>query len=420
MTHRVRTSGRSVWLHPERPVFIILLAGLSTPVTAQENTSEVDVVGGVGVFTNPYNSVNAPDATLAATLEVRPTFRQIDGTDSFELQGLVQLRQFTKRFGLEDSYGLSGRMVSRRSDRLTLRADGSFAYNESGYSNGLRSSLPFGSGDSVAPVNPLPGTGAPFDDVTILGQRSRITSVSSTLGFDYRVTDRSIIAADVSGRALRFKAGAFGDYDYLTEELRYSHILTDRTTVGAIVQFGQTDYRGVRLGDANSINGLLSVEHRFDERLRGSISAGVAVTKIRQQLGLPDVNLKAFVLRGQLCREGERTSFCFNAQRSPQPAANGSVRTAQSLGLDYSQRISPRERFSLSANYAHTSRSRVNVANVSAVELAGASASYENDIRKNTAAFASVNFSKIYETGVSRRANFGANVGIRFKFGASR
>lgn len=219
---------------------------------------------------------------------------------------------------------------------------------------------------------------------------------------------------------MRFKANAFGDYDYITEELRYSQILTDRTTVGAIVQFGQTDYRGGRLGDANSINGLLSVEHRLDERLKGSISAGVAVTKIRQQLGLRDEKLESFTLRGQLCREGERTNFCLNAQRSPQPSANGSVRTAQSLGLDYWQRISPRERFSLSAGYAHTSRARLNVINAPAVEFASASARYENDIRKNTAAFASVNFSKIYQTGVSRRANFGGMVGIRFKFGASR
>ena len=420
MTDRSSASRLAAWRNPRRPVLILLLVGLATPVTAQDSASEVDVVAGVGVYTNPYNSVEAPDASVAATLEVRPIFRQITETDSFELQGLVQLRQFVKRFGLEDSYGISGRMVSRQSDRLTVRADGNFAYNESGFNNDLRSSVPFGSGSPVPPVSPLPGTGAPFDDITILGQRSRITSIGSKLGVDYRITDRSIVSADVSGRALRFKANEFGDYDYLSEELRYSQILTERTTVGAIVQFGQIDYRSGRVGDANTISGLLSVDHRLDERLKASVSAGIAVTKIRQQLGLPDAKLESFTLRGQICREGERTNVCLNLQRSPQPSADGNVRTSQSIGLDYWQRISPRERFSLSANYANVARGRLNVPNVSAVNFVSASARYENDIRKNTAAFASVNFSKIDQSGISRRANFGAMLGVRFKFGASR
>ncbi len=425
-------TSRRLMREPERSILFILLTGCATPLLAQQPDAiapeetpagvqtEIEFVAGTGIATNPFNEANGSSTAAFATVEARPTVRLKSETGDVELQGLVQLRQYSKRYGLEDNYGASFRAVTRRSDRLTLRGNGRFSYSESGLTGADAGGL-LSPGTPSTPTTPIvPDIAAPLDDIALIGQRSRIAALDAAVGADYRLTDRSFLTADISGRAMNFDLDRFGDYYFFTEELGFSHNITDRTAIGVVGQLSQIDYKNTRVGDANSYNALVSLDHKFDSRWAATVAVGMAFTSAKRLQSQPDLKFETIAYRGRICRNEEAGSLCLYTQRSPQPSANGSVRTAESYSLAYSQRISPRDRLSFSGNYARTSASRLGGVNAGPVKFYGGSARYENDLRSNMTAYAGLNYGKIDQVATSRKANYGAMIGLRFKIGASR
>jgi hypothetical protein len=429
---RQKNSASRGRLTADRSLLFALLSGFSTPLFAQQaEPPETDVapagveprivfVAGTGIATNPFNEPNPGSAAVVATIEARPTISSKSETGTLELQGLIQLRQYSRRYGLEDNYSANVRAVTRRSDRLTVRGNFGFAYNEAGLTGARAGDFPLGATPSAGSPGLIPDISAPLDDITLIGQRSRITALNASVGVDYRLDDRTFLSADVAGRSMKFDLVRFGDYYFFTEELGVSHSLNDRTSVGVIGQLAQIDYENGRVGDAKSYNGLLSVDHQFDAAWTASVAVGLSVTTAKQLPSQPDIQFESLTFRGRICRSVEASSLCLNTQRSPQPSANGSVRTAQSYSLSYSQRVSPRDRLSFSGNYADMGASRAGGTTLAAVKYYGAEARYEKDLRANITAFGNVTYGKIDQDTALRKANFGAMLGLRFKFGASK
>ena len=412
------------------------MAGLPAHAHAQETRTGLLASSGVSVETNPYNASDSSGAEFAANLELRPTLSIDDGNTDVELRGLAQFRQFLRRYGLEDNYGIDGQIVSRRSDRVTLRASGLFSYSEGGFNGygrpGLSAADPIGSSltdpTSTAPAdqtvttptvslqNPLTA----LTDVNILGQRTRLTSIDTVVGADVKLNAISSLSADFKARALRFQAAAYQNYNVLGGELRYSRSLNELVSIGLIGDYDRTNYLNPAEGDASVMSALASLDRRFGARWTASLAAGASFTDIDGRSGLPGLHYTTLAARVRFCRQGEFSRLCLSGERSPQPAVNGNVRISDAVNADYSLRLSQRERFSLFGSYARTGRGRDPATGVPAIEFASGTARYDNDFDRRLTAFATASISKIYSPVAPRRANIGGAIGLQVHLGAPR
>jgi hypothetical protein len=410
--------GRKLWLTARWVIIVNAIAG-GAGIAQAETLGGVSVNTGVSAESNPYNEAGAHGTAVAATAEIRPRFRLAEENTTIDLSGLAQFRQFTKRYGLEDNYGVDARMVSRLSERFTLRGSGSFSYTENGLNSLGRPGLSIapgsaaGAGSEVAPPFDLPPT-----DVTVLGRRTRTKTVQTGLGIDAVLTDRSQLSADVQARALQFDAATLSDYAVVDGQVRYNHSLNAFTSIGLVGSLSRTDYRAGRTGDALVSSGLVLFNTRFASRWTASVSAGLSSARTKQLPGQPNLQSTTLTVNGMVCRDGELSRLCISAERSPQPTANGSVRTSNTILADYNIRLSDRETFSLSGSYARTGHGQGLAAVTGPVKFTSAAARYDYRIGKKMSVFASGSYSRIFDSAPSRRANVGFLAGIQFDFGA--
>lgn len=400
----------------ERYIGLAVLAGVSSAAGAQQTQTAVLVSTGASVETNPYNTVNAGGESIAGTLEIRPLLRTRTELSTIDLSGSASFRQFVRRFGLEDNYSLNGLISTRVSERITLNSNAGFIYNEGGYNDFARRDLQL---NNPAPV--MPGSGLPdpsLIDVTLLGQRTRTKAFDFGVGADVRLNTYSTLSLNTSGRATRYKAVGFGDFNTISGRASYSHQLSETTSIGAVGSVSKTDYLRARVGDARTYSIQGSLDRRLGTNWTFWGSAGIAFTRIDQLAGQPDVDFQSLTAELRFCRNGEFSRFCLAGSRSPEPSANGNIRVTNVLQGDYSLRVSERENVTFSGSYARTGRGRGVAAALPGVDLVSGAVRYDNQLRDNLTFYASTNFSKIYTSIDSRRANFGVNAGLQFRFGA--
>ncbi|MBS0479487.1 MAG: hypothetical protein JSR79_09320 [Proteobacteria bacterium] len=413
--------------HAGRCIGLVAMVGAPAAAHAQDvRASMIASVGG-SVESNPYNEANPGGAAVAATAELRPTLTARDDRNSVSVSGMVQLRQFLRRYGLEDNCSVDAGIVRRQAEWLTLRGSSSFAYTQGGFNGFGRPSLSVVNPAPVTPdpMNPTPGldplTG--LSDVNILGQRTRIKSFGAGLGADMVLGAYLNLTADFDARAMRFQtAGAgYDDYNTLHGELHLSHQLDENLSIGLIGGYGVTNYLDLGQGDAGTADILASLDGKLGARWTVSLSVGGSFTTIDGRGGRPDGHYCSISTRVGACWQGEFSQFCLGGQRSPQPAANGNVRVSSTVTADYSTRLSDRERLSLSGSYARTGRSRdLTVGAQPALDFAAASARYDNQLDNKLSAFVSANVSKTWSPLVRRKANVGLAVGLQYSFGAAQ
>lgn len=405
--------------HAGRCIGLVVLAGASGIAHAQEARTSMIASTGFSVETNPNNANASKGTQIAATAELRPTISVTDETTTIDLSGLAQFRQFFGGYGLEDNYGFNAQIVSRRSANLTLRGTSVFSYNQGGFNGYGRPGLSSPAVTGITPdVTALPPPTS-LIDVNILGQRTRVTSIDTVIGADAKLSPFSSLSADFSARALRFKSTRFNNYNVLGTELRYDRTLDELLSVGVIGSYSKTNYLDVGQSDASSYSILGSLDRRLGARWSLSLSLGASFTNIAARASQPAVNFTALSGRLRFCWRGEYSQLCLGGQRSPQPAASGSVRVSDSIDADYSLQLSQRQRFSLTGSYARTGRGR-DLVSAPGSAFASASARYDNDFDKRLTAFASASIAKVYGALSSRRTNFGAAIGLQIRIGALR
>ncbi|MHA6723761.1 hypothetical protein [Sphingomonas sp. RS2018] len=397
-------------------VFAFAAPGILTAQTVQTGMT---VSGGVTAETNPYNEAGTSGVSVAATAELRPRLRYRTESTTIDLAGSAQFRQFLRRYGLEDNYGATSDIISRISENATLRARAGYGYNQGGFGGFGRPTLSAGDPLVNTPDFVLPDVPFIPTDVTILGQRTRVSSFDANTGIDYRLSQRTQVSIDAGARTMRFGGPFLSDFNSLSTQARVNRVLDERTSVGVIGSFAKSDFLRTRIGDSETVSALLALDTRVAARWTISASAGIARTSLQQGVGQPDISFSSLTTNIQACSQGEFSRFCLNAQRSPQPAANGDVRISDTIGADYSYRLSPGSQISVGGNYARTGRGRVVAANLQPpLDFAGAFARYDRRLTENMTFFTSANYSKIFGSTQPRRANAGIAVGIQLGLGA--
>ncbi|QDZ08041.1 hypothetical protein FPZ24_11575 [Sphingomonas panacisoli] len=414
--------------HAGRCIGLVAIVGVPGAAYAQDvQTSVVASVGG-SAESNPYNDTNSHGAAVAATADVRGTVVARDDRTTVDVTGWASFRQFLRRYGLEDSYGVNTDISSRQSDRLTLRGSGSFSYSVGGFSGYGRPSLSPVDPTSIIPdptqpdplagLNPLTG----LSDANILGQRTRFTSYGSGVGADMQLGARSSASLDLSARALRFALTSYDDYNTYSGQLQLNHRLDELFSVGLIGTLTKTNYLSLRQGDARTAELLASVDRRLGSHWSLNLGLGASFTKIDGRGGLPDTNFTALSARLRFCWQDESSNLCLGALRSPQPAADGNVRVSDTLTADYSLRLSARENLSVSGAYSRTGRGRTAAigGGAPAIDFVNASVRYDNQISKKLTAFVASNFSKSITSGLRRRPNVGISMGLQVRIGTGQ
>ena len=398
--------------HAGRFIGLIAVIGAPGMAYAQDVQTGMTISVGGSAESNPYNEQNAGGVAVAGTLELRPTISVRDETTTANLGGYAQFRQFLRRYGLEDNYGANAGISSRVSERLTLRGTSFFSYNEGG---------PNGYGGFARSPNGTPGTSPnPIYDPTLLGQRTRFTSFGSGVGADMQVDAYSNVSLDLEARALRFQLQSYNDYNSYSAEMHYSRTINERWSVGLIGVFSKTNYLDFGQGDATTSNVMASVDGKLGARWTVSLSGGAAFTNIEGRAGRPAMHFTSVSGRMRVCWKGEFSSLCVSGDRSPQPAAEGSVRVSDTFMADYTVRLSERENFSLSGSYARTGRGRGSFFSTPPTDFLSAYARYDNQFAKRVGAFATANVSRISTPGVQRGTNVGGAVGLQIRLGAAQ
>lgn len=377
---------------------------------------------GVGLATNPYNEANSRGASAAASLDVRPDFTIRGENSELKVEGLVHLRQFASNYGLEDNYGLNARWSRRATDGLTLRAHAGVVYSKSGF-NAILPAFAYGgivsgdgSGGDLGGLTPI----GPIGGIELINGGNRITAFDAAIGADYRLNASDAVSSDAQFRTLRSKRAGFSDYDFASQELRYSHIFNERTTVGAIGQVAATHYVAARGGDARTLSLLGGVVHRLNSRLVVDLSAGLARTNIREGLLTPGSSFTSLALRGSVCDTTERGRLCLEVRQNPQPTSNGGVRNAGTIGIDFTRRLSFRDQISANAGYSRTGPTRVGAVALRSIGYFGFNGRFERRFTESMSGFVSGSYQSIHDSQISQRADLGFNIGLRVRFGRAK
>ena len=109
-------------------VLSVVFLSVSVRASAEPHVS-VQVSGKVGYATNPYleyETINPDTDVVTATISITPTILFPGETGNFRLSGNFQHTEYSRHYRSKQTYGLSTGFDKRLSERLTVRAGGTF------------------------------------------------------------------------------------------------------------------------------------------------------------------------------------------------------------------------------------------------------------------------------------------------------
>lgn len=384
--------------------------GCSSEALAQQRLS-ADVSGGVAVATNPYLQSGPQTSAASAFVEVAPQYVDQDEVSQLRLRGRFRVQPFFQRYATDAVASLDLDYTEKRSDQLTVRGGANVQTSRSS----AQDALLFGA-NGLTPVQPLPQ----FGDPTFLGTPARATNFSVRAGGTYLLGPREMIDLDLAASGSRFEAGALANFNYASQNIRYSRGISERTSLTFALQAGQSDFLDTSAGDGFTLTPLIGVQTQLSSTLTLSGSAGYSFARFSRTDGGKD-NLGALALQASICSQRDLSSFCLNADRSVQPTAIGSVRTLNGVSAAYNRRFNEKDRLQLNVTYSLSEEGADRVA-VPDLAFLGASAEWSRQLRPRLAIFGSATYADIFQGdiqgGTAPRANVQGQVGVRLRLGS--
>ena len=383
--------------------------GLGSAECLAADRLTMDLSAGVMAATNPFLETGTATAGQSAFAEITPQFVSTNEISTFDVRGDARLDQYIRRYSRDESYSVDADYSRKLSGRMTIRAGAAFRSSRSNAQDIL-----FNPASTGIPTADIP---EPIKDVTAFGQRIRSTNIEVRGGAGFVLGPRQKADIDVSLTQYRYGGVGLFDYQTASQDARYTRQLSERTSVYGRARFTEVNYFGRQNGDGLIISPALGISKQLTSTINLSLDVGASFSNVVQFDG-SHAKITAFAFRGKLCSQRETTRVCLNADRSSQPTALGHIQTLTRVELDYDRKLSENDRLLVTASFSRTSESSANFVDVPA-SFVGALAEYSHRTSKRLTLFASANFADIYESGIARRANVQARVGIRFRFGAT-
>lgn len=381
---------------------------------AQNLDAGIDVRLSGEVVSNPYLDQGDAEPTAAVNAEVRPWLRQQTEVTSFNLSAFAQARQFADGQDMEDNYGVSASLSHRASQRVTLtaRADVQSAASR------LNAVFPGLDPNPATPVpEPLPLDPGLGVDPTLLGTRGRTTTVNGGIGTQYAIDERRSLQIDLDLEDLDFTHANAQDYRTHGVATTLMQVVNATTSVGAALNFRQTDYDSPTVPDARIFLAMGSVSHRLDERWTLEASAGASMTRLEAVGAFARRESTSIAATASLCRREERGSLCVDYERQPQPTGLGQVRNTDTASLSYNREWSVRNRLSVGASYSR-SGSAVNVSTpVSETEYLTVRATLERAFNERVSGFVTASTSRVFGSNLAIEPDIDVGLGLHIRLG---
>ncbi|MEP2102419.1 MAG: hypothetical protein ABJP02_13025 [Parasphingorhabdus sp.] len=379
----------------------------ATPAMA-ETEFVTDVSIGAGASTNPYLENGPVQSTASGSISVAPRLRITEAATTFNLRGFARIEEYERDFRTNNSFGVNGSVEHGLSERTQLR--GRLGYR--GSIVGVNDA--FFNPPDVIDDNFLPTIA---DDIALNGLNQRRHSFQGGLGLSHSFSELDSISVDAGATAIRFADSAVQDeFNSFNQNIGYSRVLSDRTSVGASLGFSQVNYLGQRTGDSSIITPSLNISHQISEDFTISASAGVSFARSKNILGTTKTSDLAASF--DICREIDNNSLCFGASRQTLPTSFDGVRSQTSFNLGYSQKLNRDDSISLNGSYSRSSNSVVGVSED--FDYLRTSVTFNHKFRERFTGFVSFGYSDSYQDAINRKANTQVSIGIRLTFGNNR
>lgn len=381
----------------------------SAPALA-ETQFYTDVSLGAGWSSNPYLQNGPSSSSISGSVTVIPRLTLTEDVTTFDLRGLARIEEFDEDIRTNTAYGLDASVAHSLSDRTQLRARAGFQGSIVGVNSG------FFNPPDVIDTNFLPPIA---DDIGLNGTNQRRTTFQGGAGISHSLSEVDSISLDVSASAVRFGDAIVQDeYNFFSQNVGYSRVLSETTSIGVSLGLSQVNYLNQSQGDSDIISPAITFEQQIGPDFNLSGSAGVSFARVDNG-PLGKTNSTDFSGAFSLCRQGQSNNFCLSGSRQTLPSAFDGVRSQTSIGLGYSQKLSRKNDFSVSAGYSRSSNPVLgpNQVATETLEYVRGSATFNHRFQDRITGFISVGYSDSYQQGISREANTQASIGIRIRFG---
>lgn len=382
---------------------------LSGPALA-ETEFYTDVSLGAGWSSNPYLQNGPQDSSISGSVLVVPRLILTEDVTTFDLRGLARIEEYDEDIRTNTAYGLDGSVEHSLSDRTQLRARAGFRSTIVGVNSG------FFNPPDVIDTNFLPPVA---DDIGLNGTNQRRTTFQGGVGISHNLSEVDSISVDASANAVRFGDSTVQDeYNFFSQNVGYSRVLSESTSIGASLGLSQANYLNQDLGDSTIVSPAITFEQQIGPDFRLSGAAGVSFARVDNGL-LGKTNSTDFSGTLSLCREGPNSNFCLNGSRQTLPSAFDGVRSQTTVGVGFSRKLSRNDDLSISAGYSRSSNPVLGPTQVASetLEYVRGSATFNHRFQDRITGFISAGYSDSYQQGISREANMQVSIGVRFRFG---
>ncbi|QTD56249.1 hypothetical protein [Parasphingorhabdus cellanae] len=373
-----------------------------------ETEFTTDLSLGAGASTNPYLENGPVQSTASGSISVAPRLRITDAATTFNLRGFARIEEYERNFRTNNSFGVNGSVEHGLSERTELR--GSLGYR--GSIVGVNDA--FFNPPDVIDDNFLPVVA---DDIALNGLNQRRHTFQAGVGISHSFSELDSINADLGATAIRFADSVVQDeFNAFNQNIGYSRVLSDRTSVGASVGFSQVNYLGQRTGDSSIITPSVNISHQISQDFTITASAGVSFARSKNILGTTKSSDLAASFN--LCRDNENNKLCIGASRQTLPTSFDGVRSQTAFNIGYSQQLNRDDSISLNGSYSRSSNSVLGVSND--LDYLRSSVTFNHKFRERFTGFVSFGYSDSYQDGINRKANTQVGIGIRLTFGNNR
>ncbi|MFK3891070.1 hypothetical protein [Sphingomonas sp. NPDC079357] len=383
------------------------------PAVAQETRASVDVSAGVAYATNPFLIRGGGDGSASTELAITPQVSFVDERNTASLVARYRRSDYLTRYSPAEAYGFSALARRAMSSRLNLRAD--LSYDSSIIGQGG-----LGIVGVVDPtVAPSPVLGTP--DITLIGLNQRQSSISSSIGGDYRLSTRDTITAQASINRVSYGGGSNNGLLLSSRTtgatVGYSRSLSERLSVGAQGSGTWIDYDNPGYS-GHTYSPQATVNYQLSQNV--TLSGGAGLIFVSSTTPRGTVNATGFSGNFNGCRTAGRSIQCLRGYSDAQPTGLGDVSRRMGAAADYSYQLREFDVVRASIEYSRLTSTSNTTLQAPRTDFLSGQASYERSFTRRVFAGASVGYRQANGRGFGSPSDVTFRLFLRTRLGDIR
>lgn len=388
-------------------VFAACVAGgtaflaLSPTARAQNVTASVETAISGGYSKNPYNTTSNGESSFVEG-RVSPNIRVFSDRDSFSLTGQVRLQHYFSQVRDNKTFNVNGDYRHKLNPYTSLGAGGSVSITRNTLENLL---------DDLDDGTP-PETG---EDLNVIG--STIKRYRGHASGSFVVSSRASFSISGSANATRYGADNLRGYNSVSASAGFSRRLSEHASGGLYASVSDSRYRDPVRPDSTVVSGGLSGSLQTSSQW--NLNGRIGVSKVEYH-GEGFGSATSLVGSLSMCRKGEHDSICGTASREYLPSGFLGTVPQTRLSLSYSRNVGEFDDISGSVGFVSSGRgARSGSMSRSSTEFLRSQVEYSHGFTSRLRLHVSAFYRKVLNQAIDRPGDYGARLGLSYRFGDS-